>query len=88
VDLHFGCTRCGKCCHDLKLPLTVAEATLWLAEGSEVQIICEAVPWATEPGADDLAAAHRRRRSFPTLSGALPTRISVILAANFSGCLS
>jgi Fe-S-cluster containining protein len=85
VDLHFGCTRCGKCCHDLKLPLTVAEATLWLAEGSEVQIICEAVPWPAEPGADDLAAAHRRRRSFATLSGALPTRISVILAANFSG---
>jgi Fe-S-cluster containining protein len=85
VDLHFGCTQCGKCCHNLKLPLTVSEATAWLAEGSEVQIICDAVPWAAEPAADDRQAAHRRRRSFATLSGALPTRVSVILAANFSG---
>jgi Fe-S-cluster containining protein len=85
VDLHFGCTQCGKCCHNLKLPLTVAEAGVWLAEGSEVQIICDAAPWAAEPAADDRQAAHRRRRSFAALSGALPTRVSVILAANFSG---
>ena len=84
-DLHFGCTQCGKCCRNLKLPLTVSEAMVWLTEGSEVQIICEAVPWPEEPAADDRQAAHRRRRSFATLSGALPTRVSVILAANFSG---
>src|ERR1700693_384857 len=85
VELHFGCTKCGKCCHDLKLPLTVSEAIIWLAEGSEVQIICEAVPWPAEPAADDQKAAHRRRRSFAASSGAPPTRVFRMLAAHFSG---
>jgi Fe-S-cluster containining protein len=52
VDVHFGCTQCGKCCHNLKLPLTVSEATAWLAEGSEVQIICHVVPWDALPSPD------------------------------------
>jgi Fe-S-cluster containining protein len=85
MDIHFSCTACGKCCHDLKLPLTVAEAAWWLADGNDVQVICEAVPWPTEPRADDLKAAHKRRRSFATMSGSLPTRVIVILAAGFAG---
>ncbi|HME37446.1 MAG TPA: YkgJ family cysteine cluster protein [Steroidobacteraceae bacterium] len=85
MDLHFGCTQCGKCCRDLKLPLTVAEAIAWLARGSQVQLICEAVPWPVEPAPDDQKAAHRRRRSFAAFSGTLPTRVSVILAANLVG---
>lgn len=85
MDIHFSCTLCGKCCHDLKLPLTIAEATRWLTDGNDVQVICEAVPWPAEPAAEDLQAAHRRRRSFPTSSGSMPTRVIVILAASFAG---
>lgn len=85
MDIHFSCTVCGKCCHNLKLPLTITEATRWLTDGNELQIICEAVPWKTAPPDDDLKAAHRRRRSFPTMSGSLPTRVTVILAATFAG---
>jgi Fe-S-cluster containining protein len=86
MDLHFNCTQCGKCCRDIKLPLTVAEAMDWLSTaGRAVQIICEALPWLAEPRADDQKAAHRRRRSFATMSGSMPTRVMVILAANLVG---
>jgi Fe-S-cluster containining protein len=67
------------------LPLTVLEALDWLRTGRSVQIICEALPWVEEPPADDLKAAHRRRRSFATLSGSMPARVMVILAANLEG---
>jgi Fe-S-cluster containining protein len=85
MDLHFDCTQCGKCCRNLKLPLTVNEAVDWLTAGCEVQVICEAVPWPEEPSADDLKAAYRRRRSFATMSGSSPTRVVVIFAANLAG---
>jgi hypothetical protein len=35
--------------------------------------------------ADDQKAAHRKRRSFAALSGSMPTRVVVILAANLAG---
>jgi Fe-S-cluster containining protein len=85
VQIHFACTRCGNCCRNLKLPLTVAEAIGWIGDGNSVQVICEAVPWPTEPPASDQMAAHRRRRSFAAMSGAMPTRVIVILAAHFTG---
>lgn len=85
MDIDFECTMCGKCCHDLRLPLTVAEALAWLGHGNEVQILCEALPWPEEPAADNLQAAHKRRRSFAAMSGSLPTRIVVILTGAFAG---
>jgi Fe-S-cluster containining protein len=85
MDIHFSCTVCGKCCHKLKLPLTITEAMQWLTDGNELQIICEALPWAEEPADDDPQAAHRRRRSFATISGSMPARVIVILAATFEG---
>jgi Fe-S-cluster containining protein len=85
MDVHFDCTRCGKCCNGLKLPLTVSEAIAWLTDGHPVQLICEAMPWLEEPAADDHKAAHRRRRSFASMSGSMPSRVVVILAAHFAG---
>jgi Fe-S-cluster containining protein len=85
MDLHFECTQCGKCCRNLKLPLTVFEAMEWLKNGKTVQVICDAMPWPEEPPAEDLKAAHRRRRSFATMSGSLPVRVAVILAADHAG---
>ena len=85
MDIDFECTMCGNCCHDLRLPLTVAEALAWLGRGNEVQILCEALPWPEEPAADNLQAAHKRRRSFAAMSGSLPTRIVVILTGAFVG---
>lgn len=85
MDIDFECTMCGKCCHDLRLPLTVTEAVAWLQRGSNVQILCEALPWPTEPPADNLLAAHKRRRSFAAMSGSLSTRVLVTLAAGYAG---
>jgi Fe-S-cluster containining protein len=81
MDIHFGCTSCGSCCRHEKLPLTVAEAVAWLTRGHAVQVLCDAVPWPSEPAADDLPAAHRARRSAAVMSGTMPTRVTVILAA-------
>jgi Fe-S-cluster containining protein len=85
ANIDFDCTMCGKCCHDLRLPLTVTEALGWLARGGDVQLLCEAVPWLEEPAADNLQAAHKRRRSFAAVSGSLSARVVVILTGAFAG---
>jgi Fe-S-cluster containining protein len=85
MDLNFECTQCGKCCRNLKLPLTVPEAQAWLKDGHDVQLICDAVPWPQEPEPEDHKAAHRGRRSFAAMSGSMPTRVVAVLAANLAG---
>lgn len=84
-DLNFSCTQCGKCCHNLRLPLTCQEAVAWLQRGGNVELLCEAVPWVVEPAASDALAMHKRQRSFPAWSGELPIRVIVVLAATFKG---
>jgi Fe-S-cluster containining protein len=84
-DFNFSCTQCGKCCHDLRLPLTRAEAVAWLQRGDTVEVLCEAIPWVTEPAASDAPAMHKRQRSFPAWSGGLPIRVIVVLTATFKG---
>ncbi len=81
----FNCTACGQCCHNLKLPLGLAEAVDWLHRGGQVQLICEAIPWVTEPDATDVVAAHKRSISFAAMSGQLPIRVLVYLVAAFDG---
>lgn len=85
MNIDFDCTMCGKCCHDLRVPLTVDEAIGWLGRGNDVQVICEALPWPEEPPEDNLLAAHKRRRSFAATSGSLPTRIAITLVGSFAG---
>ncbi|PQV49299.1 YkgJ family cysteine cluster protein [Paraburkholderia sp. BL21I4N1] len=84
-DINFECTACGKCCHDLRLPLTLAEATAWLARGGQMELLCEAIPWPVEPEADNEQAAYKKARSAATMSGSLPVRVSVLLVAAFAG---
>jgi Fe-S-cluster containining protein len=84
-DTHFSCTLCGNCCSNLKIPLTAAESVDWLRRGHPVQVICEATPWPVEFPADDQKSAHRRRRSFAAVSGSMPIRVVVILAARIDG---
>ena len=85
MNVHFECTQCGRCCHNLKLPLSVAEAIAWLEDGHAVEVLCEAAPQDREPDATDALGWHRRSRSFAACSGVLPVRISVVLAATFDG---
>ncbi|WP_414448262.1 YkgJ family cysteine cluster protein [Burkholderia sp. 22PA0099] len=85
MSIHFSCTRCGQCCHDLRLPLAVDEAAAWLARGGAVQVFCDAIPWPAEPPGDPVLVRHRRQRSFAAHCGALPVRVSVTLVAAFAG---
>ncbi len=84
MDIHFGCTACGNCCRNLKLPLTVSEAVTWLGEGNQIQVICEASP-ALPTGPEDGVAAYFRGRSFESVSGTMPVQVATLLAANLEG---
>jgi Fe-S-cluster containining protein len=83
--IRFSCTQCGKCCHDLRLPLAIDEAIEWLHDGGNVQVFCEAIPWPEEPPPDNLPAQYKRGRSFAAQSGDLPVRVAVTLVASFQG---
>ncbi|TXC84128.1 YkgJ family cysteine cluster protein [Paraburkholderia azotifigens] len=85
MSVHFSCTMCGRCCHDLHLPLSVDEALDWIARGGDVQLYCDAIVWPQEPPESDALAQHRRRRSFAAHSGALSVRVAVTLVAAFKG---
>lgn len=82
VDIRFGCTMCGKCCHNHSLPLTVDEAVRWLEDGGSVCVLCEAV---APTMADDGLAAYRMRRSFAAQSGGSAIRIAAILVGLIQG---
>lgn len=84
MEIHFGCTQCGKCCRDTKVPLTVSEAIMWLNRGDEVQLLCEASPWP-EALDREARAAHFKRRSFAVMSGSMPARVVILLVANIVG---
>jgi Fe-S-cluster containining protein len=85
MTIHFSCTQCGKCCHDLRLPLSLAEAALWLRRGGDIELFCEAIPWPVEPPDTDALAMHKRRHSFQAMSGALPIRVIITVVAAFDG---
>jgi len=85
MAIHFGCTQCGACCHNLRLPLSLAESADWIRRGGDVQLFIEAIPWPVEPPDTDAQAAHKRRRSFAAMSGALPIRVIVNTVASFDG---
>lgn len=85
MTTHFSCTMCGKCCHNLRLPLSVEESVSWLKRGGAVEIFADAVPWPVEPSPDDGPAQHKRRRSFAANSGEQPIRVALTFVASFDG---
>lgn len=79
----FGCTSCGRCCHDLRLTLSIAEALRWIDRGGTVEILCDALPAAADFAAPDLA--QYRARAFPARSGSLDLVVNLLLVATFAG---
>jgi Fe-S-cluster containining protein len=84
-DVTFGCTMCGRCCHNHNLPLTLDEAIAWLEDGGKVAVLAEAVGWPGEPPPDNARAARRRRRSFAVPCGNSQIRVTIVLVAVVSG---
>lgn len=85
MDIRFDCTRCGKCCQDLKLPLSVDEAIAWAGRGHQVQFLCDSLLTLSNGRFGNSLHQYRAERSFAARCGALQVRINVILAAAFSG---
>ena len=83
MNIHFDCTQCGRCCHNLKLPLSVDEAIAWAGRGHQVQLLCEA--HATYEAPTTLRERYRHDRAFQGWSGSVPVRVSIILVAAFEG---
>lgn len=81
----FDCTQCGRCCHDLRLTLSLDEAIVWAGNGHQVQFLCEAIPWPRDPLPDERELASRRDTSFAVEIGGMPFRIHVMLAAYRQG---
>lgn len=82
MTVHFSCTQCGKCCHDLRLTLSAAEAAEWAANGHTVQILSEALPAVPSAVSGD---DFNTGRSFSARSGDMPIRIAATLVAYHDG---
>lgn len=85
MDIRFACTQCGKCCHDLRLPLSVDEALVWAGRGHRVDLLGEALPASVEIDRQDALGRYRADRSFGARSGSLPIRVHVTLVARHVG---
>lgn len=84
MPLAFSCTGCGRCCHDLRLPLSLAEALAWIGRGGTVELLCDAAA-DTGHAPDDPVSAYHHHRGFAALSGTLPIRVRLQLIASFAG---
>lgn len=81
--LRFSCTACGRCCHGLRLLLSLTEAINWLEHGGRVELLCDAAPDLPFP--DGSGEAYRAARAVPATSGTLPVTVAVLLTAVFDG---
>ncbi len=81
--LRFGCTICGRCCHGLRLPLSIAEAAAWLERGGDVELLCDAAPALSHPPGSP--EAYRAERAVPAMSGDLPVTVALTITAVFDG---
>lgn len=85
MDLHFDCTQCGRCCHDLRLTLSVDEARTWAGRGHQLDLLAEGWPWPDDGDPVDGVTRWRRATSFPALVGDVPFRINLRLVARHDG---
>jgi Fe-S-cluster containining protein len=86
MDVSFGCTSCGKCCQNLRVPLTLADASAWLARGHRVELLMDALLESADATPDAEAyMRYRHERAFPARSGAVPLHVTVTVAAQFEG---
>ncbi|KZN16364.1 MULTISPECIES: YkgJ family cysteine cluster protein [Pseudomonas] len=80
MNTTFSCVGCGKCCNDHHVPLTLAEARMWAADGGQVIVLVEAF-LANGLGLPAQQREHAERRSVAVRSGACEAHVAITFAA-------
>jgi len=87
MDNAFKCTQCGKCCHNLNIPLSISEAKDWLLKGHKLKILTEATPWVNDTPVIEDVLIRKKSMTFDGLSGNLSIRVLLTLVGYFDdGC--
>jgi Fe-S-cluster containining protein len=84
MNTQFSCVGCGKCCTDHHVPLTLAEAAQWAADGGSVIVLTEAF-LADGYGVPAEQLTHASRRSHPVNSGTAQAMVAITFAAYNAG---
>jgi Fe-S-cluster containining protein len=84
MNTQFSCVGCGKCCTDHHVPLTLAEAAQWAADGGSVIVLTEAF-LADGYGVPADQLTHATRRSHPVTSGSAQALVAITFAAYNAG---
>ncbi|NBF03476.1 YkgJ family cysteine cluster protein [Pseudomonas sp. Fl5BN2] len=80
MNTQFSCVGCGKCCNDHHVPLTLAEARAWAADGGQVIVLVEAF-LDNGLGLPAHQREHAERRSCRVLSGSAEAYVAITFAA-------
>lgn len=85
MEIPFDCTLCGRCCHDLRLTLSVDEAKVWAAKGHQVDLLAEGWAWPDDTDETDPAIQWRKATTIAAMVGDVPFRINLRLVARHEG---
>jgi Fe-S-cluster containining protein len=80
MNTTFSCVGCGKCCTDHHVPLTLAEARMWAADGGQVIVLVEAF-LGNGLGLPAQQREHAERRSAIVRSGVTDAHVAITFAA-------
>ncbi|MFL1525242.1 YkgJ family cysteine cluster protein [Pseudomonas sp. O230] len=80
MNTTFSCVGCGKCCNDHHVPLTLAEARMWAADGGQVIVLVEGF-LGNGLGLPMQQREHAERRSVVVQSGACEAYVAITFAA-------
>ena len=79
----FNCTQCGKCCHNLNIPLSIEEAKAWLLSGHQLKILTEAIPWVNDTPLTEDVLIRKKTMTFAGSSGDLSIRVLMTFVGFF-----
>lgn len=80
MNTRFSCVGCGKCCTDHHVPLTLAEARQWAADGGNVIVLVEGF-LGNGLGLPLQQREHAERRSCVVPSGTTEAYVAITFAA-------
>jgi Fe-S-cluster containining protein len=80
MNTTFSCVGCGKCCNDHHVPLTLAEARMWAADGGQVIVLVEGF-LGNGLGLPVQQRGHAERRSVVVRSGTSEAYVAITFAA-------